>query len=182
MERETTRNLIGSALLAVGGYLLFKSGNALPKKLAVIKPFDKEKFLGKWYEIARLDHPFEKNLTNVTATYSKKSNGKIEVVNRGYNEFEFNWKEADGKAKFKDDENRGALKVSFFGPFYAGYNVIEVDEDYNHMLVAGDNLDYLWILSRKTDIPGKVKDNFLSKAKKLGYKTSRLIWVEHNQD
>src|SRR5690606_942008 len=113
--------------------------------------------------------------------YSKKSGGKIGVVNRGYNEFDFNWTEADGKAKFKDDENRGALKVSFFGPFYAAYNVIEVDEEYNYMLVAGDNLDYLWILSRTTDIPGRVKDDFLSKAKKLGFKTSKLIWVEHNQ-
>ena len=82
---------------------------------------------------------------------------------------------------FVDDEDRGALKVSFFGPFYSGYNVVEVDDDYNHMLVAGDNLDYLWILSRTPDIPGKVKDHFLAKAKKLGYKTSRLIWVEHYQ-
>jgi len=181
MERETKRNLIGSVLIAIGGYLLFKAGNALPTKLAVIKPFNTDKFLGHWYEIARLDHPFEKNLTNVTANYSKKKGGKISVLNRGYDEFEFNWKEAEGKAKFRDDEERGALKVSFFGPFYSGYNVIEVDEDYNYMLVAGDNLDYLWILSRTTDIPGKVKDNFISKAKKLGYKTSRLIWVEHNQ-
>lgn len=181
MESETKRNLIGTALLTVGAFLVFKSGNALPKKLAVIKPFDVERLMGTWYEIARLDHPFEKNLTNVTATYSKKRSGKIEVINRGYDEFEFNWKEAVGKAKFKDDENRGALKVSFFGPFYSGYNVIEVDEDYNYMLVAGDNLDYLWILSRTPEIPGKIKDNFLSKAKKLGYKTSRLIWVQHDQ-
>lgn len=182
MNNELKRNLFGSALILAGGYLLFNSANALPKKLSVIKPFDKEKFLGKWYEIARLDHPYETNLSNVTATYSKKRNGNIRVENSGFDESNFEWKTATGKAKFKDDVTRGALKVSFFGPFYSAYNIIEVDPEYHYMLVAGENLDYLWILSRFTEIPSKIKDDFLSKAKKLGFKTSRLIWVSHKDE
>ncbi len=178
MKHESKRNLIGSALLLAGGYLLFKSSKALPKKLAVIKPFDKEKFLGSWFEIARLNHPFETDLSNVTATYSDNGS-KIKVVNRGYDEFNLEWVSITGKAKFKDDKNRGALKVSFFGPFYSDYNIIEIDEDYNFALIAGEDLNFLWILSRFPEIPKNIKNDFLAKAKNLGYKTKKLTWVDH---
>lgn len=85
-----------------------------------------------------------------------------------------------GKAKFVGDENKAQLKVSFFGPFYSGYNVIALDADYRYALVAGKDLDLLWILSRETMVPEEIKDQYLQLAEEIGYDTSDLIWVEHN--
>ncbi len=155
------------------------SCKSIPPKATAVKPFDKEKYLGKWYEIARLDFSFEKNLNNTTAEYSLQDNGKIKVVNKGYNTKKNKWKEAIGKAKFVDNENEAKLKVSFFGPFYSGYNVIAVDDDYKYALVAGKNLNYLWILSRETTIPEHIKSKFLTVAQEIGYNTGDLLWVEH---
>src|SRR4030042_7143627 len=95
----------------------------IPKGAKAVKPFDKERYLGKWYEIARMDFRFERNLNNVTATYSVNSDGSIKVDNRGYNYIAKQWKQAEGKAKFSGDPNEAILQVSFFGPFYSGYNV-----------------------------------------------------------
>jgi len=153
---------------------------SIPKGATPVKPFDKGKYLGKWYEIARLDFRFEKNLNNTTAEYSLNDNGTIKVVNRGYNYVEKKWTEAVGKAKFAGDTNVGMLKVSFFGPFYAGYNVIALDKDYKYALVAGDNLKYLWILAREKVIPEDVKKNYLGIAEKIGFDISALVWVEHD--
>ncbi|WP_291860156.1 lipocalin family protein [Marinilabilia sp.] len=145
-----------------------------------MEPFYIERYLGKWYEIARLDFKYERNLNNVTAEYSWNDSGSIRVVNRGYNTVEQEWQEAIGKAKFVGEANVAKLKVSFFGPFYSGYNVIAIDENYNYALVAGKNLDYLWILSRKTTIPDKIKERFLKIAGDIGYDTSDLLWPEHD--
>ena len=71
--------------------------------------------------------------------------------------------------------------MSFFGPFYSGYNVIALDKDYKHALVAGKSLKYLWILSRKKSIPDSIKSKYLQIAQDVGYDTSKLIWVEHNK-
>lgn len=178
MKKSTTAALITSAAAIAGGLILLKSSASIPKGAHAIHPFDSKKYLGKWYEIARLDLIFERNLINVTATYSENKNGTIKVVNRGYEPAKKIWKEAVGKAKFRGDANTGALKVSFFGPFYSGYNVIAIDADYKHALVAGSNLDYLWILSREKQIPDSIKQNYLTQAEKVGYNTSKLIWVE----
>lgn len=156
------------------------SCSTIPKTAVAVKPFDKEKYLGKWYEIARMDFKFERNLNNTTAEYSLKDNGMIKVINRGYNVKKEKWTQATGKAKFVGDENVAMLKVSFFGPFYAGYNVIAIDPGYQYALVAGKSLKYLWILSRSKTIPEDVKNNYLEIAQKIGYKTDDLIWVEHN--
>jgi len=153
---------------------------SIPKGATPVKPFDKGKYLGLWYEIARLDFRFERNLNNTTAEYSLNPDGTIKVVNRGYNYVKNKWTEAVGKAKFAGDTNVGMLKVSFFGPFYAGYNVIALDRDYKYALVAGENLKYLWILAREKSIPEDVKQNYLGIAKKIGFDISALIWVEHN--
>ena len=155
---------------------------SIPKNATAVKPFDKSKYLGKWYEIARFDYRFERNLNNVTATYSLRDDGSIKVDNRGYDTKKDKWKESVGKAKFVKDPNEARLKVSFFGPFYAGYNVIAIDKDYRYALVAGRNLDYLWILSREKTIPDNIKEQYVAKAKQLGYKTEKLIWVEHSKD
>lgn len=153
----------------------------IPKGATAVQNFNAKKYLGKWYEVARFDYRFEKNLNNVTATYSMKDNGSIKVDNRGYDYIKNKWKESIGEAKFVENDKIAKLKVSFFKPFWGGYNVIDIDDDYKYALIAGSNLDYLWILSREKTIPDSYKDRFLEKAKKLGYKTESLIWVEHNQ-
>lgn len=171
------KNILILCVLSLGVF----SCNTIPKGAEAVKPFDKAKYLGKWYEIARLDFKFEEGLNNTTANYSLNDNGTIKVVNRGYDYEEEEWTESTGKAKFVGDDNVAKLKVSFFGPFYAGYNVIAIDNNYKYALVAGKNLDYLWILSRETTIPENVKNEYLKKAQEIGYNTSDLIWVEHNK-
>lgn len=157
------------------------SCTTIPKGITAIHQFDKTKYLGKWYEIARLDFRFERNLKNTTAEYSINNNGTIKVFNKGYNTKTNKWKTATGKAKFVKDENLAMLKVSFFGPFYSGYNVIAIDKEYKYALITGKNLKYLWILSRDTTIPEEVKKNYLELAQSLGYKINDLVWVKHDK-
>jgi apolipoprotein D and lipocalin family protein len=155
---------------------------SIPKGATAVTPFDKERYLGKWYEIARLDFKFERNLNNTTAEYSLNENGTIKVDNRGYNTVKEEQAQAIGKAKFIGDDKVAMLKVSFFGPFYSGYNVIALDDDYRYALVAGKSLKYLWILSRETTIPDEIKTKYLKVAEEIGYNTSELVWVEQNSD
>lgn len=157
----------------------FTSCSSIPKGATAVKPFDKDKYLGTWYEIARLDYKWEKNLDNVTARYSLKPNGDIRVDNRGHNYKKDKDERSRGKAKPVGDPNEGRLKVSFFGPFYSGYNVIALDKDYKYALVAGRNTKYLWILSRTKTIPESVKKEYLKKAEGLGFDTEELVWVKH---
>jgi apolipoprotein D and lipocalin family protein len=166
--------LIGSSFAL---FWFFSSCATLPKGASPVDPFDINKYTGTWYEIARLDHRFERNMEQVTANYTLMANGKVKVINRGYNVKKQQWKNAEGKAKFRGKNTVGALSVSFFGPFYSPYNVIALAGDYEHALVVGKDTSYLWILSRKKSIPVKVKDEFLEKARSLGYDTSALIWV-----
>ena len=147
----------------------------IPKGAEAVKPFDKERYLGKWYEIARKDFKHERNLSNTTAEYSLNDDGTIKVDNQGYNVKKNEWTQAIGKAKFVGDENVAMLKVTFFGPFYTGY-VIAIDDDYRYALVAGKNHKYLWILSREKTIPEDVKNNYLKIAQEVGYDTSDLVW------
>jgi len=143
--------------------------------------FNKEKYLGKWYEIARIDYSFEKNLNNVTAVYSLNNDGSIKVVNPGYNFKKDKEQKSVGKAKFVGADNVGKLKVSFFGPFYAGYNVIAIDNDYRYALVAGKNHKYLWLLSREKTMPDNIKNEYLSIAKKAGFNVDDLVWVKQDR-
>ena len=166
----------GAVVVAVN----FLSCISIPRGAKAVKHFDKNKYLGKWFEIARLDFRFEKNLNQVTAIYTLNNDGTIKVDNRGYDHINKKWKESIGKAKLAGDDERGRLKVSFFGPFYAGYNIICIDKDYSYALVVGNNLNYLWILSREKTIPESIKADYLAKAKSLGYDTDKLVWT--NQD
>lgn len=157
------------------------SCTSIPKGAVVVKPFDTNKYLGKWYEIARMDFRFERNLNNTTANYSLNENGTIKVDNQGYNYVTGEWKQAIGKAKPAGQPGEARLKVSFFGPFYSGYNVIALDREYKYALVAGKNLSYLWILSRETSVPDDIKNSYLKIAQDLGFDVSALIWVEHDK-
>jgi len=173
---------IAPVLIGAGiAFALYSCGSMIPKKAVAVTNFDKAKYLGKWYEIARLDYKWERDLDNVTAEYSLNENGTIKVDNKGYNVKKDKWEESIGKAKFVKKDNIGMLKVSFFGPFYSGYNVIAVDNDYKYALVAGESLKYMWILSREKTIPEGVKADFLIKAREIGYEVSDLVWVKHDK-
>ena len=162
-------------------YMMIFSGCASQDTaFAVVDNFEKEKYLGTWYEIARMDFKFEKDLNNTTANYSLQDN-RIRVVNRGYNYKTEKWQEAVGKAKFKSGPDKGALLVSFFGPFYGEYNILALDKEYTYALVAGKNTQYLWILSRSRDIPPSIQKKYLGIADELGFNTEELIWVEHDK-
>lgn len=177
---NTRKNLVYFSLALGTCAVLFNACKiTLPKGAKAVKPFDSKRYLGKWYEIARLDFKYEKNLNNVTATYSEKENGQIQVDNRGYDTVKKEWKQSIGKAMLVKDPTEARLKVSFFGPFYSGYNVIALDPDYQYALVAGNNLKYLWILSRTVSIPVSIKRAYLVQAKKLGYRTEDLVWTAH---
>lgn len=153
----------------------------MPKGATVVGNFDKGRYLGLWYEIARYDFAFEKNLDNTTAEYRLLDNGYIDVTNRGRDYVKDAWKEARGKARFRGPDTVAALEVSFFGPFYGAYNVISLDRDYRYALVAGNSTKYLWILSRTRTIPEDVKAEYLALAETLGYDTGKLIWVRHDR-
>lgn len=154
----------------------------VPENIKPVSDFELDRYLGKWYEIARLPHSFEEGLSNVTAQYRLRKDGGVDVLNRGYSEEEQAWEEAEGKAYFVSDENIGHLKVSFFGPFYASYVVIEVDEDYRYAMVTGPDRDYLWLLSRTPELDEKIMSKLVDKAKSLGYAVDELIYVNQQID
>lgn len=155
-------------------------GTGVPEGLAPVAGFELERYLGKWYEIARLDHRFERGLTNVSAEYSMREDGGVTVLNRGYNRDKEKWSEARGKAKFIGDPAVGSLKVSFFGPFYGGYHIIALDTDaYEWAMVAGPNRSYLWILSRETALEPAVLSDLVGRAREWGFDTDKLIYVDH---
>jgi apolipoprotein D and lipocalin family protein len=154
----------------------------VPKGLEPASEFDGGRYMGKWYEIARLDHSFERNLSNVSAMYTAKEKGEIAVLNRGYNEKTGEWKQIEGKARFVGDETVGSLKVSFFGPFYGGYHVIELDRiEYSYAMVSGPSRSYLWILSRTTLLDEAIYSRLVTRAAELGFDTTKLIQVKHDR-
>lgn len=168
------RKIIFSLLLLLFGCV------GIPDTVEPIKGFEKSRYLGKWYEIARLDHSFERGLQNVTAEYSLRGDGGIRVVNRGFSPESNAWKESVGKAYFVGDPGTGRLKVSFFGPFYGGYNIIELDKkNYSYALVCGPDKSYLWILAREPRLEESVKVELIQKAKTYGFSTDALIFVTH---
>lgn len=151
-----------------------------PSGIDPIGNFEVERYLGTWYEIARLDHSFERGMDNVTAEYAFRQDGGISVTNRGYERDHDRWKTAEGKAYFVEDEQTGFLKVSFFGPFYGAYVIFELDPHYNYAFVSGPDSSYLWLLSRKPSISDDVKRNFIQTITDRGYNADELIWVKHD--
>jgi apolipoprotein D and lipocalin family protein len=164
-------------------WLLVGCAVAPPDGVTPITGFELNRYLGQWYEIARLDHSFERGLSNVSATYSVREDGGVKVVNRGYEDRASIWKEVEGRAYFIGEPTVGSLKVSFFGPFYGGYHIIALDQaDYSWVMVSGPSRDYLWILARTRSVPLAVLDELLKQAKALGFATDRLIWVKQDRD
>ncbi|WP_020168706.1 MULTISPECIES: lipocalin family protein [Methylotenera] len=152
------------------------------EEIKVIDNIDANQYVGTWYEIARLDHSFERGLQNVTANYIQNADGTIKVINRGYNAKKNEWNEAEGKAYFVDPANKdgthtGKLKVSFFGPFYAPYHIIDLDRPYYNYAMVTSGKDYLWILSRTPQLAYPIKQHLVARAKELGFATDELIYV-----
>ncbi len=169
-------------LALVSPLILAACSTAPPDGLRPVSSFDVERYLGRWYEIARLDHAFERGMSDVNATYQLQDNGSIKVINRGYDTQRQAWKEANGRALFIGDSDTGSLKVSFFGPFYGGYHVIALDQqDYRWALVAGPDRDYLWILARDKTLAAEIRRQLVSQAQALGFATDKLIWVEQKR-
>lgn len=172
---------VAAAAAAATAYFILRCTRSMkPSGAHTVSNFNLEKYLGKWYEIARIDFIHEKNLSNTSAEYTMNEDGTVGVINKGYNDVKRDWESAKGKAKFRGAENFGELKVSFFGPFYTGYNVLAVDADYQYALIAGEDTDNLWILSRATSIPSGIKTEFLGIAKSLGFDQSDILWVNHD--
>lgn len=163
--------------LWVGLLLSAAACQMVPPGIRPVSGFELERYLGKWHEIARLDHPFERGLTRVTAEYRRRADGDVKVINRGFNAAQNEWSEVIGKAYFVQGEDVGQLKVSFFGPFYGGYNIIELDKaDYRYALVAGPDYSYLWVLARSPDLERATLERLVNKAKALGFPTEELIY------
>ena len=172
LKRLLTRNLV---LIPVAVLLAGCLGT--PHSVTPVQGFDINRYLGKWYEVARLDHSFEAGLDNVTAAYSLREDGGVKVVNRGLIKKENRWKESEGKAYFVNEGDEGYLKVSFFGPFYGSYVIFELDsEDYQYAFVSGPNTSFLWLLSRTPTVDKRLIDHFVARSSALGFDTSKLIF------
>lgn len=169
--------IIIGIVLAGSGFLAYKILKPIKTSKDAIQNFDVNKYAGKWYEIARLDFKWEEGLSKVTAEYTLNGDGSIKVDNKGFHAEDNEWRQSIGKAKFVNNPHEGALKVSFFGPFYSGYNVVKIDPEYKYALVFGESLDNMWILSREKTISEQIKNEYLDFASKAGYKINELVWT-----
>ncbi len=154
---------------------------AVPDGVQPVQDLELKRYLGTWYEIARLDHSFERGLEQVTATYTAREDGGVTVTNRGYSTENGEWEQATGKAYPVDNPKIGHLKVSFFGPFYTSYVIFGLDQDeYQYAFVSGPHTDYLWLLSRQPELDDDVVRRFVSEAKAAGFDTDALIFVRQD--
>lgn len=168
--------LISIALI----FLASCAGTDKPDDIAPVKSFDSQRYLGTWYEIARLSNRFERGLSHVTAEYSLRDDGGIKVINKGYSKDESKWNTVEGKAYFVEDKSTGFLKVSFWGPFYSAYVVFDLDPDYQYSLVTGQDKSYFWILARQPDLKPELLNELIAKAQALGFDTTNLIKTDHS--
>jgi len=159
--------------------LLLTGCTGIPDGVTPVSGFKVDRYLGTWYEIVRLDHSFERGLVDVSATYQTRTDGGIDVINRGYDPSKQTWSEAKGIAYFLGPADKASLKVSFFGPFYGGYHVMALDPDYRWAMVAGPTHKYFWILARQPDLPDDVLDKLLQTARNAGFNLNGLIRVSH---
>ncbi len=160
-------------------FIFLTACTSAPQGITAVDDFNAERYLGKWHEIARLDHGFERGLTQVSAEYSLRDDGGIKVINRGYDAEKQEWQTAEGKAYFVEDADKGHLKVSFFGPFYGAYVIFKLDKaGYQYAYIAGPNRNYLWLLARQPQISNAQKQDFVIRAKDAGFATDQLIWLD----
>lgn len=153
---------------------------SVPAHIQPISNFDAARYAGTWYEIARIDHRFEKGLINTSASYALNGDGTLKVINRGFNPETKEWKQVEGKARFLGDSSVAALKVSFFGPFYGGYNVVSLDEQYQTAVVIGQDTHYFWLLSRSKTMPAEQMHRLLQKAQAMQVDLNRVILVQQD--
>lgn len=178
MIHPPSRSPLRACALAL--VLLLAACTGRPDGVEPVRGFEPARYLGTWHEIARLDHSFERGLSHVTATYTRRPDGAIGVVNRGLDARACRWKQADGRAVFQEGEGVGSLSVTFFWPFAGGYHIVELDPDYRWALVSGPSRSYLWILARQPDLPQDARDRLVQRARSLGFATEALIWVDHS--
>lgn len=172
------KNLIVTVLA-----LWLQACTGIPENVAPVAHIDSERYAGQWYEIARLDHSFERGLDYVTAEYQIREDGGLHVINRGYNRDQQQWQQATGKAYFVNADHDGHLKVSFFGPFYGSYIVFELDRDhYQYAFVSGPNHDYLWLLARTPTVSPDLIERFRQQAKAMGFDTEKLIYPKQSKE
>ena len=146
--------------------------------IPAVKSFDIQRYLGTWYEIARLPNSFERGLDKVTAQYSLRDDGTIAVLNKGFDTSVGKWKEAHGKARFKEPRTGALLEVSFFWIFYADYKVIELDTvNYSYAMVTSTSKEYLWILSRTPHLDDSISNALLQKAGRWGFDVAAVYKV-----
>lgn len=168
-----------STILSLALYGLCATAIGQKVDNSTIVSFDLDQYLGKWYEIARYDHSFERDLVGCTAEYSLRDDGKIKVINGGYlKTLNGDYKESVGKARARKNGTPGQLQVSFFGPFYGDYDILELAPDYSYSVVGSSSPKYLWILSRTPQMSKTTKDKILRNLRQRGYDTGKLIWVE----
>ncbi len=149
----------------------------VPKGVKPVQGFELDCYLGRWYEIARLDHSFERGLSHVTADYTMRKDGGVRVLNCGYSEKKKEWKTAEGKAYFVKGTDQGYLKVSFFGPFYGSYVIFELDhKNHQYAVISGPNKSYLWMLARRPELEPELKQKLISRATALGFDATKLIF------
>ena len=159
-------------------FMLTSGCVSIPENMTPVSSFQVERYLGKWYEIARLDHRFERGLTQISAEYSMRPDGGIKVLNRGYSTETQEWNEAEGRGYFVESPDQGYLKVSFFGPFFGSYIVFDLDTvNYQYALVSGPDKSYFWLLARTPTIDDILKKKLIAKAASLGFDTSKLIFA-----
>ncbi len=151
----------------------------VPEGITPVKKFKVKKFMGTWYEIARLDHHFEQGLNSITANYSINRDGKITIQNSGYMVKWQEWRYKEAKAYVVGENNIGLLKVSYLWPFYDPYVIFKLDPDYEYAFVCGKDRSFLWLLSRTRYVDRDVIEEFEEEAKKLGFNTSKLIYTKH---
>ena len=174
--QRTRSVLVGMLCLAL------VSCTGIPDGVEPVTGFDQSRYLGTWYEIARLDHSFERGLSDVTATYDLNPDGSIKVLNRGFNAEEGAWREAKGVARFMGSSDIAHLKVSFFGPFYGSYIVFELSEDYDYAFVSGFNRDYLWLLAREPQITSELRNHFIETMMALDFDPTELVWLDKTDE
>jgi apolipoprotein D and lipocalin family protein len=176
---ENALDFMKKFILALG--FILTGCVSVPEGIKPVDHFEVERYLGTWYEIARLDHSFERGLSRVSATYQLREDGGISVLNRGYSAADGAWQSVEGKAYFVEKPDQGYLKVSFFGPFYGAYVIFALDQaNYQYSLVSGPDRSYFWLLARNPTIDEKLKDTLVAKAQALGFATDRLIFVNQS--
>lgn len=172
--KQSSLTFVVALLVVLGGCA------SRPDGVEPVRPFDVQRYKGEWFEIMRLDHSFERGLTNVTATYTLRDDGSVGVLNRGFDRKNCRWKEADGRAVFQGDRDTASLSVTFFWPFAGGYHVFALDQqDYGWALISGPSRSYLWILARQPDLSADIRNRLVGQARGLGFPVDDLILVDH---